>query len=94
MKVVKKSSWSFPYDHSELYLSIYNEDWDKQCSEESDGVQLAEVCPRPSSSHIEASYDLEQSRAYTMGYHSVSLDDQYDGVIDLPHHVNLYISPI
>ena len=57
-------------------------------------MQLAEVFPQPSSSHIEVPYDLEQPRAYTMSYHLVSLDDQYDGVVDLPHHADLYISSI
>ena len=48
----------------------------------------------PSSSHIEVPYDLEQLRVYTMSYHLISLDHQYDGVVDLPHHVDLYINPI
>ena len=29
-----------------------------------------------------------------MSYHSISLDDQYDGVVNLPHHVDFYIRPI
>ena len=29
-----------------------------------------------------------------MSYHPVSLDDQYDGVVNLPHHSNLYINPV
>ena len=29
-----------------------------------------------------------------MSYHSISLDDQYDGVVNLPHHSDLYINPI
>ena len=84
----------FSYDQSELYLSICNEDLDKQCNVKSDGLQLVEVFSQPSSSHIEVPYDLEQLRGYTMSYHSVSLDDHFYGVVDLPHHVDLYISPI
>ena len=37
---------------------------------------------------------MEQRGSYTMSYHSISLDDQYDGVVDLSHHVDLYINPI
>ena len=29
-----------------------------------------------------------------MSYHPVSLDDQYDGLVNLPHHSDLYINPI
>ena len=32
--------------------------------------------------------------AYTMSYYLISLDDQHDGVVDLPHHLDLYISAI
>ena len=35
--------------------------------------------------HKEVPYDLEQLGAYTMSYHLVSLDDQYDDVFSLPH---------
>ena len=38
----KEEQSEFSYDHPDLYLSIYNEDLKKQCSEESDGVQLDE----------------------------------------------------
>ena len=37
---------------------------------------------------------MEQLGAYTVNYHLVSLDDQYDGVVNLPHHSDLYINPI
>ena len=57
-------------------------------------MQSVEYQSQPSSSHIEVPYDLEQLGAYTMSHHSVSLDDQYDGVVNLPHHSNLYINPI
>ena len=43
---------------------------------------------------MEFPYDLEPLGAYTMSYHPISLDDQYDGVVNLPHHSNLYINPI
>ena len=61
----KEEQLEFSYDQSELYLSICNEDLEKQCSEESDRVQLAEVFPWPSSSHIDVPYDWEQFFAYT-----------------------------
>ena len=57
-------------------------------------MQLTKDHFQPSSSHTEVPYDLEQLGAYITSYHSVSLDDQYDGVVNLPHHANLYISPI
>ena len=57
-------------------------------------MQLVEYQSQPSSSHVEVPYDLEQLGAYTIIYHSVSLDDQYDDVVSLPHHANWYISPI
>ena len=37
---------------------------------------------------------MEQLRDYATSYHSVILDDKYDGGFDLPHHVVLYITPI
>ena len=37
---------------------------------------------------------MEPLGAYTGNYHLVSLDDQYDGVVNLPHHFDLYINPI
>ena len=55
----KEEQSEFSYDQSELYLNICNEDLEKQCSEESDGVQLAEVFHWPSSSHIDVPYVLE-----------------------------------
>ena len=45
----KEEQSEFSYDQSELYLSIYNEDLEKQCSEELDGIQLVEVFSQPSS---------------------------------------------
>ena len=57
-------------------------------------MQSVEYQSQLSSSHIEFSHDLELLGAYTVNYHSVSLDDQYDGVVNLPHHSNLYINPI
>ena len=61
----KEEQSEFSYDQSELCLSICNKDLEKQCNEELDGVQLAEVFPQPSSSHIDVPYDLEQFGAYT-----------------------------
>ena len=37
---------------------------------------------------------MEQLGAYTMSYHSISLDDQFDDIVSLPHHADWYISPI
>ena len=37
---------------------------------------------------------MEQLRAYTMSYHLISLDDQYDDVVSLPHLADWYISSI
>ena len=87
------------YDHSEsyhaeLHKGINNEDMEKQCCEKIDVMQLLEYQSQLSSSHIEFPHDLEPLGAYTVNYHLVSLDDQYDGVVNLPHHSNLYINPI
>ena len=46
------------------------------------------------SSHIDVPYVLEQLGAYTMSYYLISLDDQHDRVVDLPHYPDLYISAI
>jgi len=67
---------------------------EKQFCEKMDVMQLLEYQSQLSSSHIEFSHDLELLGAYTVNYHPVSLDDQYDGVVNLPHHSNLYINPI
>ena len=56
----KEEQLEFSYDQSELYLSIGNKDLKKQCSEESDGIQLVEVFSQPLSSHIDIPYVLEQ----------------------------------
>ena len=55
----KEEQSEFSYDQSELYPSIDNKDLKKQCSDESDGIQLVEVFSQPSSSHIDVSYVLE-----------------------------------
>ena len=57
-------------------------------------MQSVEYQSQLSSSHIDFPYDLESLGAYTMSYHPVSLDDQYDGVVNLPYHSDLYINPI
>ena len=64
----KEEKSKFSYDKSELYLIICNQDLEKQCSEELDGVQLVEVFSQPSSSHIDVPYDLVQFGAYTQNY--------------------------
>ena len=33
-------------------------------------------------------------KAYTTSYYLISLDDQHDGVVNLPHYPDLYISAI
>ena len=43
---------------------------------------------------MEFPYDLEPLGAYAMSYHSRSLDDEYDSVVNLPHHSDLYVNPI
>ena len=88
----KEEQSEFSYDQSELYLSVCNKDLEKQCSEESDWVQLVEDFFQPSSSHIDVPYVLKQLGVYTTSYHLISLDDQHDGVVDLPHHPDLYIN--
>ena len=57
-------------------------------------MQSVEYQSQPSSSHVEVPYDLEQLGAYTMSFDSVRFDDQYNGVVNPPHHVDLYINPI
>ena len=56
---------------------------EKQCCEKTDVMQLLEYQSQLSSSHIEFPHDLEPLGAYTVNYHPVSLDDQYDGVVNL-----------
>ena len=84
----------FSHDQLEPYMSISNEDIEKQCCETIHVMQLVEYQSQLSSSHMEFPYDLEPLGAYAMSYHPISLDDQYDGVVNLPHHSNLYIKPI
>ena len=79
------------YDHSESYRlepykGINNEDIKKHCCEKTDVMQSVEYQSQLSSSHMEFPYDLEPLGAYAMSYHPISLDDQYDGVVNLPHH--------
>ena len=57
-------------------------------------MQLVEYQSQLSSSHIEFPHDLEPLGDYIVNYHLVSLDDQYDGVVNMPHHSNLYINPV
>ena len=37
---------------------------------------------------------MEQLGTYTKNYHLISLIEQCDGVVDVPHQTNVYISPI
>ena len=83
----------FSYDHSESHTSVSSEDLEKRCIEESDSIPM-ECQSEPTSSHSKVRHDLEQSGAYTESYQSISPFDMYDGVVDLPHHVDIYISPI
>ena len=87
------------YDHSESYHAkpykgINNEYMEKQCCENTNVMQFVEYQSQLSSSHIEFPHDLELLGAYIVNYHPVSLDDQYVGVVNLPHHFDLYINPI
>ena len=96
---MEEENSEFSHDHLESYHAEphkgnSNENIEKQCCENSDVMQSVEYQSQPSSSHIEVPYDLEQLRTYTMSYHSVSLDDQYDDVVSLPHLAGWYISPI
>ena len=89
----------FSCDHSKSYhvephKGINNEDNEKQYCGKSDVMQLVECQSQPSFSHIEVPYDLELLGVYTMSYHLISPDDQYDDVVSLPHHSDWYISPI
>ena len=54
-------------------------------------MQLVEVLFQPSFSHTDVPDDLEQFGAYTQSYQRISPCDEYD---DLPHHTDVYISPI
>ena len=56
---------------------------EKQCCEKADVMQLLEYQSQLSSSHIEFPHYLELLGAYTVNYHPVSLDDQYDGVVNI-----------
>ena len=97
--LVWKSSIQLLYDHlgsyhAEPHKGINNEDIEKQCCEKTDVMQLVENQSQLSSLHMDFPYDLEPLGAYIMSYHPISLDDQYDGVVNLPHHSDLYINPI
>ena len=81
---------NFPHDysdscHSKPYTSISNKDLEKEYNEDLDWVQLIEERSQPSSSHTEVPYDLEQLGTYIENYHSITLVEQCDGVIDVPH---------
>ena len=50
--------------------------------------------PELASSHPEVPYDLEQPGVYTESYQPISPFGMYGGVVDLLHHIDIYISPI
>ena len=58
-------------EESKLYVSIINEDLEKQYSEESDWMYSFEDQPQPSSSHTNVPSDLEQFGAYTQSYQQI-----------------------
>ena len=70
----KEEQSYFSYDRLELYLSIYNEDLEKQCSEESDWVQLV-YFSQSSFSHTNVPYDLDKFGAYTQIYRRINILD-------------------
>ena len=55
----KEEQSEFSYDQSEMYLSIFNEDLEKQYHEESDWVKLMEDCFQPLCSHTYDPYELD-----------------------------------
>ena len=67
---------------------------EKEYNEDLDWVQLMEEQSQLSYSRTEVPYDLAQLGAYTENYHSISLVEQCNGVVDVPHQTNVYISPI
>ena len=48
----------------------------------------------PAFSDLEVPYDLEHPGAYIESYHLKIPFDIYDGVVDLLHHADVYISSI
>ena len=84
----------FSYDHSESHTSVSSEDLEKKYIEESDLIQQMECHSEPTSSHSEFPHNLEQPRVYTESYQPIRPFYMYDGVVDLPHHIDIYISPI
>ena len=57
-------------------------------------MQSVEYQSQPSSSHVKVLYDFELLGVYATSYHLTSPDYQYDDVVNLPHRVDWYISPI
>ena len=96
---MKEEHSEFSHDHSESYHlephKVNNNEYiEKHCCEKLDVMRSVEYQSQPSSSHIYVPYVLEQPGAYTTSYYLISLDDHHDGVVDLPHHLDLYISAI
>ena len=84
----------FSYDHSESHTSVSSEDLEKQWIEDSNAIQPMECQSQPTSSHSKVPHDLEELRAYTESYQPMSPFYMYDGLVDLPHRIDIYISPI
>ena len=57
-------------------------------------MQLVEYQSQLSSSHIEFPHDLDLLGACATSYHLIIPDNQYDDVVSLSHHSDMYISPI
>ena len=91
---IEEGHLEFSYDHSRSHTSFSSEDLEKQCIEESDLISRMESRSEPTSSHSEVPHDLEQLGAYTESYQPISPFDMYDGVVDIPHHIDIYISHI
>ena len=67
---------------------------EKEYNEDLYWVQLIEEQSQLSSSHTKVPYDLDQLGTYIENYNLIRLVEQCDGVVDVPHQKNVYISPI
>ena len=79
----------FSYDHSKSHTSVSSKELGKQWIEESDSIQPIDYQSQPTSSHSEVPHDLEQPEACTKSYQPTSPFDMYDGIVDLPHHIDI-----
>ena len=80
----------YPNDLFEPFINIINENIERKCSEDSYTMLQFQLLP----SHAKVPYDVEQLYAYTISHHLMRFDHRYDGVVNPPHHVDLYIIPI